>query len=204
MKKAVTTLLMLTAFSYLYHAKSKDMVNIQEEIWKDIAGYEGLYQISTEGQVKNIKKRKNKKLIKNWAGYLRVQLSSKNKGKIFSIHRLVAIAFINNPKNHPEVNHIDHNRENNNFSNLEWCTRSYNAKHSFTRSDRVIARAWLGKSGALHPMSKQVIQKFNGVEIARFDSQGEAARVLSIRPSGISRCCVGNRKSYKGFIWQFV
>lgn len=105
-----------------------------EEIWVDIKGYEGLYQVSNLGRVKSLEridslghKRKEKifKPQKN-KGYLRVSLWKDGKGKKYSIHRLVAIAFIPNPDNLPEVNHKDENKFNNNVDNLEWCTVAYN------------------------------------------------------------------------------
>ena len=118
------------------------------EIWKDIEGYEGLYQVSNFGRVRsldryveyigtnqthkkmNMKQFKKGKILvpmlhKN--GYLFIALPKKQK----SIHRLVAEAFIPNPNNLPQVNHKDCNKQNNNFKNLEWCNQSYNTKHAY-------------------------------------------------------------------------
>ena len=99
-----------------------------EEIWKDIEGYEGLYQISTMGRVKSL--RRNiilRQGITN--GYERVVLSTNNIPKGYSIHRLVANAFIPNPDNLPQVNHKDENKANNRVDNLEWCTQKYNVNY---------------------------------------------------------------------------
>ena len=100
------------------------------EIWKDIPNYENLYQISNYGRVRSLHNRyKNKLYLKPCAtskGYLSVSLCKDHTQKAFNIHRLVAEAFIPNPKNLPCINHIDENKENNIFSNLEWCTYQYN------------------------------------------------------------------------------
>lgn len=113
------------------------------EIWRDIKGYEGKYQISNFGRVRNVKTGKVLKLYPNEKGYLRIHIGKKQ----YRVHRLVAIAFIPNPNNYPDVNHKDENKQNNfvyidengnyvpELSNLEWCTKSYN--HSYgTRTER--------------------------------------------------------------------
>jgi hypothetical protein len=116
----------------------------QNEIWKDILGYEGVYQISSKGRVKSLgwNRVRSRGRISHRAdillkqtithrGYKRVELNLKGSAKKFVIHRLVAIAFISNPSNKPEVNHIDGNKENNDISNLEWCTSKENKSHAF-------------------------------------------------------------------------
>ena len=105
-----------------------------KEIWKDIPGYEGLYQISNLGNVKSlprkVNKRKCEEIIKvptiSNKGYYRISLCKNGKIKYYAIHRLVAEAFISNHNNLPCVNHKDCNKQNNNVDNLEWCTYSYN------------------------------------------------------------------------------
>lgn len=101
MKKAVTTLLMLTAFNYLYHAKSKDMINIQEEIWKDIPSFEGLYQASNQGLVRSLPRNTTAgRVLKFHTAhnrYLRVMLSKDNIQTTFPVHRLICMAFLENP-----------------------------------------------------------------------------------------------------------
>ena len=106
--------------------------------WRSIKGYEGIYEISDTGLVRNLRvDSKNRtypgKILtpgKTVSGYPFVFLSVNGKSKNNMIHRLVATAFIPNPHNLPEVNHIDGNKENNNVSNLEWCTRKENLKHA--------------------------------------------------------------------------
>ena len=107
------------------------------EIWKDCKGYEGKYQVSNFGRVWNAN---NQRYLKPWiskGGYYLVNLISKN-GKIKheSIHRLVAIAFIDNPCNYPQVNHKDEDKTNNRVDNLEWCDSKYNNNYG-TRNERI-------------------------------------------------------------------
>lgn len=108
------------------------------ETWKDVEGFEGIYQISNRGEVRSldrfdgirgIKGRTIKPNLKQ-NGYAQVGLRKEGKRKWVSIHRLVAIHFINNPKNKPQVNHIDCNKQNNNIENLEWVTAQDNYKHA--------------------------------------------------------------------------
>ena len=109
------------------------------EIWKNVKGYEGIYQVSNLGRVKSLDRfgsddRKLKgKLIKcgvNVAGYKFVILRKDNESKNIMIHRLVAWAFLSNENDLSDVNHKDGNKQNNCMGNLEWCTRSYNLKHA--------------------------------------------------------------------------
>lgn len=117
---------------------------MDKEIWKDIEGYEGLYQVSNYGRVKSfdqfINQKNNSKALrkgrilkqsKNKDGYLRLRLVKNKKGKTFFVHRLVAKTFISNPRKLNEVNHKDGNKENNNADNLEWCNRSENISHAY-------------------------------------------------------------------------
>ena len=131
------------------------------EEWRDVKGYEGLYQVSNEGRVKSLKRyRKNKagcvakiqeKLIKphlNHRGYCQAPLCKDSVVRMFAVHRLVAKAFLPNPDNLPQVNHKDEDKENNfvfinedgsvnlEKSNLEWCTNEYNSRYG-TRGQRI-------------------------------------------------------------------
>lgn len=102
-----------------------------KEIWKDIKGYEGLYQVSDKGRVWSVRKQKIIKASENSCGYMKITLIAKNgKKKEERIHRLVAIAFIPNPNNYPQVNHKDEDKTNNCVENLEWCTARYNTLYS--------------------------------------------------------------------------
>ena len=105
-----------------------------KEIYKDIVSYEDLYEVSDTGLVRNKVSGKILKPLKNNRGYLHVRLYKDGIGKFKLVHRLVANAFIPNPLNLPEVNHIDENKSNNNVDNLEWCSRQYNIDYSQSQS----------------------------------------------------------------------
>ena len=108
---------------------------MKRTIWKDIPGYEGLYQVSNNGEVKSLRYRKKKdtqtilKSAPNHSGYLHVSLVKDGKTSTIQIHRLVAMAFIPNPNNYPVVNHKDWNVQNNAADNLEWCSHKYNCQY---------------------------------------------------------------------------
>ena len=112
---------------------------MQEEVWKDIAGYEGKYQVSNLGRVRSLQYHNTKGIVRigylkpatDGCGYLRCTLSKNNKLTTFKVHRLVASAFIDNPNNLPQVNHKDGDKQNNNVDNLEWCNNSQNQLHAY-------------------------------------------------------------------------
>lgn len=117
-----------------------------QEIWKDIEGYEGLYQVSNFGRVKSLDRyvlrNENTLFVKvivlsqlNIRGYLAVRLCNSGKYKNYFVHRLVANAFIHNDNNYSEINHIDENKHNNHVDNLEWCDRKYNVNYG-SRADK--------------------------------------------------------------------
>ena len=160
-----------------------------EEIWRDIEGFEGKYQVSNTGKVKSLNYRNTgkEKILKggdNGYGYLKVGLCKDGKEKTCRINRLVAQAFIPNPDNLPEVNHIDKCKTNNCVENLEWCTSQYNTEYSQ-------AKAVIG------------INKISGL-ILEFPSIREASRVTGTNISSITRCCQGKLKSAKGFYWHYA
>lgn len=191
-----------------------------EEIFKDIEGYEGLYQISNYGRVKSLKNRQgNVQLLKQQVkpnGYCQVSLYKNNKYGYFNVHRLVAIAFIPNPNNLPEVNHIDEDPTNNRVDNLEWCTRSYNINYG-NRNSKVSEKAknWkhtLGKHwtssnrGSKNHNSKPVAQyDLENNFMNRFDSIADAEKYLGLTPgkSHISDACRGYIKQSCGYKWKF-
>ena len=163
------------------------------EIWKDVKGYEGLYQVSNLGRVKSLNYRRSGKerllsLAHDKDGYLYVCFRKNGKQKLHKVHRLVAQAFIPNPDNLPQVNHKDENKTNNNVKNLEWCTNEYNHNYG-TRNERV------GKS-----LSKKIICITTG-EI--FNSMREACRKYNIHTGSMTECCQGKRKTAGGYKWEY-
>jgi hypothetical protein len=121
---------------------------MQKEIFKDVLGYEGSYQISNLGNIKSIKFNKDRMLKKHISnnGYEIITLHNKGKLKTHTIHRLLALAFIPNPQNKPQINHIDGVKTNNVITNLEWATVSENTKHAFDNN--------LCKNGENHYFAK--------------------------------------------------
>lgn len=167
------------------------------EEWKDISTIEGLeeykdYQVSNLGRIKSLKK--GKEIIrKNGVdkyGYFNISLYANGKHKTFLIHRIVALAFIENTdENKCEVNHIDENKQNNCVWNLEWVTTSQNINYG-TRNKRVA-----------NVLGKKVFC----VELNRiFPSATEVERELSLPQSNISSCCNGKNKTCGGFHWYFI
>ena len=130
------------------------MSEIKEQ-WKDIAGYEGLYQVSNLGNIKSLNRisikegrdyRVKEKVLKTFlcsSGYPTVVLSVNGKKETLMVHRLVALHFIPNPNNYEQINHKDENRQNNNVDNLEWCTQHYNLNYGNRR--KKISEALKGK-----------------------------------------------------------
>jgi hypothetical protein len=108
---------------------------MNEEVWKDINGFEGLYEVSNYGRVRTIKTQLIRSPFFHKKKYLKVTLRRKDHKKHYRIHRLVAQAFIPNPDNKAEVNHKDFNKINNHVNNLEWTTQEENTNH-YLQSDR--------------------------------------------------------------------
>ena len=183
-----------------------------KEIWKDIKGYEGLYQVSNLGRIKslkndNIKYGHYKEFIisqnnNNSFNYWRCGLCKNGVVKKYAIHRLVAEAFISNPYNLPQVNHIDGNKSNNTINNLEWVTCSENIQHSFKLG--LHKPTMLNKKYEKNPNSKPIIQydkNMNKIKI--WNSITEASDYLKINKVGISYSCNQKRKTAGGYIWRF-
>ena len=171
---------------------------LKQEEWKPIPGYEGLYEVSNYGRVRSFKWSSNGKIlspIKCGNGYLFVILYKDGKAKKHcTIHRLVAEAFIPNPSNFPQVNHMDECKKNNYFENLEWCSSAYNNSYG-TRTRRMAEKN-----------SKPVVQlDKKGNFISEFESLREASRRTGIADENICRCCnhKPGRYSAGGFIWIY-
>lgn len=174
--------------------------DLREEIWKDIKGYEGKYQISNTGYVKSLDfnhtgKEKILKNKVNYKGYCFVTLYKENKQYYPAIHRLVAEAFIPNSDCLPQVNHIDGNKCNNHVENLEWCTNLENMHHAI-KTGLTNCR---GNIRAVEQIDS------NGKVINKFGAIADAGRFLGIKgkPNGISRACSGKQKTAYGYRWKY-
>ena len=189
-----------------------------EEIWKDIEGYEGLYQISNLGNVKSLNYcgrgyAKNLTPKCNNTGRLWVELSLNGKRKPMLIHRLVAKTFIPNPNSYPQINHIDENPKNNRVDNLEWCTGSYNVRYSLALHPERKCRCGSPsgvqhrnrKSGTPYKHKQEVIQfSKSGEEICKFPNILTVCTENNWRTSHLVDCCNGKRKTAYGYIWRFA
>lgn len=186
---------------------------MDKEIWKDVPGYEGLYQVSSKGRVRSMDRivsykettqfKKGKILLPMIAGanYLYVNLWKNNKRKYVSVHRLVALAFIPNPKGLKQVNHKDEDKTNNNVSNLEWCDAKYNINYGNTR--KKISEGLIRNNG----FSVPIIQKDkNGCQLSTYASAAEAERLTGICASSIRKVCKKKPKfkTAGGFYWEEI
>lgn len=186
-----------------------------EEIWKDIVGYEGFYQVSNLGRVKSLYRtfiRKNSspfvvksrilKAVLDTKGYPRVALCVCKSKKYCAVHRLVAEAFIPNPFNKPDVDHIDTNRANAIVSNLRWVTSSENHLNPITRAKFVQNNPSKGKrygdSFCAKPL--KAISVSTG-EVVFYDSM-KRAKEYGYNPEAIKKRLNGHSRPYKGFWWK--
>lgn len=171
------------------------------ECWRWIPGYEGLYQVSTRGRVRSVDrwvtdKDGRKRLIKGKIlkqrvdkdGYLRVTLSRDGKKRVFLVHRLVAETWLDNPEGKPEVNHLDENPGNPDVFNLSYCTRKENNN-------------WGTRNKRLSKAVQAIVPK-TGAVVLEFPSVREAGR-KGFNQSAVSACCLGKRKTHRGYIWRY-
>lgn len=163
-------------------------------IWKDVKGYENLYQVSNDGLVRTSHKGLWEILSagRTKHGYYNVLLHKDGKRKNERVHRLVASAFIPNPNNYPYINHKDENPSNNHVDNLEWCTAEYNSNYG-TCKERIA-----------NSNSKPILKyDLDGNFICEYKSLAEAERIEGIDHATISMSCSG-RVSYQcGYIWIY-
>lgn len=176
------------------------------EIWKDIKGYKGLYQISNLGNVKSLKREKLKKdkIIKpyNTKGYLRIGLLKNKVRKGHFIHRLIAQEFIPNPENKPFINHINGITNDNNIKNLEWCTHQENVDHAWRTG--LMKPPNKGKFGINSSRHTEVLQfDLSGNFVSEYGSVAEAGRKINLCPSVIFNVCSGIKKTAGGYYWKY-
>ncbi len=178
-----------------------------EEIWEDISGYEGIYKISNLGNIKSLeridargyrRKEKYRRTVKNSDGYLIVGLRKCNVERKFSVHRLVAEHFIENPYNYLEVNHKDENKENNCAQNLEWCNHKYNMHYTQERHPNFMICSNPKKR------DRKINQySLDGILIKQWNSVMEIKRKTGLNPDSIWSCCKRGHRS-QGYIWDFA
>lgn len=180
-----------------------------EEIWKNVKGFEEFYQVSNLGRVRSLDryittktskqqflKGKVIKPIKCKNGYLEAILHKNGKYKVFLLHRLVAMHFIDNPDNLPEINHKNENIENCVADNLEWCTSKYNANYG-TRNQRCLE----SNSKYFKPVYQMDIK---GNIIKRWRNIADASRAMGISDSPITRVCKGKQATSAGYRWKYA
>lgn len=168
-------------------------MNIQ---WKDIVGYEGLYRISSSGEVMSMPRKgafSEPRLLKkklDTHGYYVVDLFKNGAGKRMKVHRLVALAFIPNPENKATVNHKDGNTINNSIDNLEWASQLENNLHCINvLKKRFKPVASYNKDGSL---------------IKQYESVSAAAKDVGAEKTNIVKACRHRTKSCAGFVWEYL
>ena len=179
---------------------------MKNEEWRDVVGYEGLYQVSSEGHVKSLERKlphwrggeqiRKERILKPAPikdGYLIVDLCADGKRKHFLVHRLVCEAFHENPEGKPQVNHINEDKADNRAANLEWCTAKENINYG-TRNER-----------SRKAQSKPVAQYAQDGELIKvWPSTMEVGRQTGFSQGAVSEVANGNRKTAYGFIWKYV
>ena len=187
-----------------------DLDDLPNEDWKDIEGYEGLYQISNYGRVKSLSKYKSRKvsiikMYKDKHYRYTVKLYKKSKAKSFYVHRLVGLHFIPNINNKPEINHktpITPMLCDNRYTELEWCTSSENSKYTVRCGNHFNPSA--GLYGDDNPRSKSIVQlSDDGIFIKRWSNAREIDKALGVDFRYVSRCCNHKCKSAHGYKFIF-
>ena len=191
-----------------------ESIRLEGEEWRDVVGYEGRYMVSSLGRVLST----NRDILTHPYGnlhiihrqahllkptpykneYLYVMFRKDERRYKYVVHRLVAQAFLPNEDNLPQVDHIDGNHQNNEASNLRWCTPAVNMSNPVTQAKILAGRDKVG-----FPYRKRVVKLSNGKVVKIYDS------VYSVRndgynPPSVNNCCHNRRKSHGGFAWMFL
>lgn len=194
-----------------------------KEIWKNAVGYESLFEVSNFGRIKSkdrhivvknhgqeypgIKKGKLLSPGITNKGYRVINVpNGKYKHKLVFLHRMIAMTFIPNPNNKPQVNHIDGDKLNNRVDNLEWVTCAENIQHAYKTGLNPGPKPWKGKYGKDHfrsiPVSAydragNLVKEYENLTIAAHDVGMDS-------PTHISACLHGRRKTAKGYVWRIT
>lgn len=179
--------------------------------WRKVKGYEESYEISEYGNVRGIDRidygghkitGREIKPKKNNRGYVQIRLQKDGKTHHWLLHRLVATNFMENPDSLPQINHKDEDKNNNHFSNLEWCTNMYN-RHYGTGLQRMVMNTDYSKNAermmipiAQYDLNDNLIKIWGGMVLATKYLGRKASN------SHISECCAGNRPTAYGFKWR--
>ncbi len=176
---------------------------------KQVIGYEGYYEVSDDGRVfrvasgvkpeREMKQQLNSDATnKRKSKYYRVFLTKNNIQKKYFVHRLVAIAFIQNPLGLNDVNHKDANKTNNNKENLEWCSHYENMLHA--ANNGLLDNLFLSRAAKKRPVIG--VNKKTGM-IIKFGGSFEAQKLHGFDCSAIHKCCIGKSKTHKGYVWSY-
>lgn len=193
--------------------KNLSLEDMDGEVWKDIPGYEGYYQVSNMGRVKSFNYRNTKKtsILKqsiNQDGYLRLTLKKDYKSKGFLVHRLVGFAFIPNPENKETINHKNEIKTDNRVENLEWMTRAENNNYG-THNERVHKKCREKNVYLIGALASKEVRKRN---ILQFDLRHnfireydciEDVKKYKFDPAHVCKCAQGQRKTHGGYIWKY-
>lgn len=180
------------------------MINLENEIWKDIKGYEGKYQISSIGRIKSLGRWvkhkgwrfEEERMLNQYmsqTGYFYVALSKDSIQKKYKVHRLVAEAFLENPDNLPVINHKNEVKTDNRVENLEFCSVKYNTNYGSGRAKMILK------------IKKPVVQlDLNDNVLKRWDSLKDITDVLGYNKACISECCHQKQQTAYGYKWKFA
>ena len=189
-----------------------ESIRLEGEEWRPVVGYESLYMVSSFGRVvalakfvkrsycdNYLKSPMLKKIQKDANGYSMIHLTKDGKSKSFLVHRLVGIAFIDNPFDYKTIDHLDCNKDNNQVTNLRWCTQSQNMLNPITRNRvssqrKGIRPTWTCKT-IVCIKNNQPFKIYNAIRDAQNDGHSEQC---------VSRVCRGLRKTYHGFQWMYL